>query len=127
MFRRIDYRYAPFQPAAVGAGETKELIAVKKGERVLWASYKVDIPAAASTDSTMILGDGTDTNGYIEAIDLETATAGQVSTGTVGTLLPASGGKLYAADDTIDVIYAGSSFGATNPKVTFCVAVVRDW
>lgn len=128
MFRRIEYRYKTFQPAAVGSDETKALFSIKKGERVLWASYRPEIAAASSTDTTMILGHGDDTNGLIEAIDLEAMTPGAIVQGALtATLLLTSGGVLFAADDTIDVVYAGSTYGATNPKVTFCIAVIREW
>jgi hypothetical protein len=126
MFREVEIREMTFQPTAVGSDQTKALFNIKKGERVLAASARASIAAASSTDTSMILGDGTDTNGYIEAIDLETTAAGTLVNGA-GTLLAFSGGKLYTADDTVDVIYAGSTYGATNPKYVFKIAVVQEW
>lgn len=132
MFRRIEYREADFQPAAVGSDETKALFQIRAGERVVSASARVLIAAASSTDTTMILGDGTDTNGYIEAIDLEANAAGTLIDGAKGGsatfgVLTSQGGKLYTTADTVDVVYAGTTYGATNPKVKFKIGVVREW
>lgn len=115
-----------FQPAAVGAGETTPLFQIKKGERVLWASAIALTAAAASTDTTFTLGDGVDPDGYIAAVDLEATTAGTHVAGA-GALLANSGGKYYTGDDTVDAVYAGTTFGATNPKMRFTIAVARDW
>jgi hypothetical protein len=126
VFRRIQQLYKDFQPAAVGSNETKALFTVKKGQRVIAASYRCEIAAAASTDTTMTLGDGTDTDGFIAAIDLEAASAGGLGNGA-GALLATDGGKLYTADDTVDVVYSGTTYGATNPKFTFCITIVTEW
>src|SRR5262245_18634397 len=109
--QHIDIRKREFQPAAVGSGETRALFNVKKGERVLWSSYMPVIAAAATTDTTMVLGDGGATNGFQTAIDLETSTAG-TPVNNPGTFVANSGGKLYTVDDTVDVVYAGTTFGA---------------
>ena len=128
MFSNIKILRKTFQPAAVGSDETKALFSVKKGERVLWASAMPEIAAAGSTDTTMTLGDGADTDGFITAIDLEAMTAGTpVAHTAAGAFFNSSGGKIYTVDDTIDVVYAGTTYGATNPKVTFMVAIVRDF
>jgi hypothetical protein len=126
MFKRVEIREMDFQPAAVGANETKALFAVNAGERVIWASARVQIAAAAATDTTVTLGDGASAAGYIAAIDLEATAAGTL-VGGAGALLASSGGKLYTADDTVDVVYAGTTYGATNPKIKFKIAVVREW
>lgn len=133
MFRKIEYRSKDFQPAAVGTTETTAVFSVRAGERVLWASAKPLIAAAASTNCTMDLGDGDDTDGYIVGatsgtagtFDLETATVGIAIAGA-GALLANSGGKLYLADDTVDVVYTHATNGATNPKVRFRIAVVNE-
>jgi hypothetical protein len=126
MFRPVEIREAIFQPTAVGSDQTKALFQVRKGERVIAASARALIAAAASTDTTMTLGDGADPDGYIAAIDLEATTAGTL-VGGAGALLNQSGGKLYTADDTVDVVYAGTTYGATNPKYKFKIAVVQEW
>ena len=84
------------------------------------------IAAAADTQTTYELGDGDGTASYIGAIDTETFTAGSVVDGE-GAYLSNSGGKLYTADDTVDVVYTVTTAGATNPMVTFCIGTVRDW
>lgn len=126
MFKRVEIREIDFQPAAVGSNETKALFAVRAGERVVFASARCLTAAAASTDTTMTLGDGASAAGYIAAIDLEATAAGTLVNGQ-GALLNQSGGKLYTADDTVDVVYAGTTYGATNPKYKFKIGVVREW
>ncbi len=126
MFRRIQLRYAQFQPAAVGVTETKALFTVRAGERVLFASARIDIAAAASTQTTYTLGDSDGVASYIGSIDTETNVAGTIIDGN-GAYLAESGGKLYAADDTVDVVYTVTTAGAVNPMATFCIGTVRDW
>lgn len=122
----VQTRSVDFQPTAVGTGQTKSLFSVAKGTRVWAASAQMLIPAAASTDSTMVLGDTAATNGFIAAIDLEATAAGTVVAGA-GAHLAASGGKLYTAAGTVDVVYAGTTWGATNPKVRFTIIYSRDF
>lgn len=112
-----------FQPAAVGTDETKVLFGVAAGVRVISASYRVLIASAASSAVTMTLGDGDDPDGYIAAFDPETAT----SASGAGAYFATSGGKLYTAADTIDVVYDQTTPGATNPKVLFTVTFQREW
>lgn len=120
--RRVE---AIFQPTAVGSNETKGLFNVKAGERVLWASCRALIAAAAATDTIMTLGDGTSVAGYIASIDLELTVAGTIVNGQ-GVLLNQSGGKLYTVDDTVDVVYSGTTYGATNPKMKFVICLARE-
>lgn len=115
-----------YSPAAVGAGETAAVFSVPKGVRVWAASAVALIPAAASTDSTVALGDGTSTAGFIAAIDLEATAAGTLVNGQ-GALLNQSGGKLYLVADTVDALYAGATFGATLPRVQFTIVYSREW
>ena len=112
-----------WSPVAVGTGETTPLFNVAPGVRVVSASYRVLIASAAASVVTVSLGDGTDVAGFIAAFDPETAT---VAAGG-GTFLANSGGKLYGAADTIDVVYAVTTAGVTNPKVQFTVTFVREW
>jgi hypothetical protein len=115
-----------FQPALVGTAETKELLRVAAGERVLWVSVMPMIAAAAASNTTIEVGDGSDTDGFVAAIDTETMVAGTLI-GGAGALLAASGGKLYTATDTVDAKYVVTTAGATNPKVVVTIAVVRDY
>jgi hypothetical protein len=104
-------------PVDIDADETTPLFNVAAGEAVIAAYYLVLTAAAASTAMTVGLGDGDGTTSYIAAFDPETAT----SAAGAGAYLAASGGKLYAADDTIDVIYAQTTEGAVAPKVRFTI------
>jgi hypothetical protein len=114
-----------FQPAAVGTTETTQLFAVKKGERVIHASFEWLISAAGSTDSTMELGDGSDTDGFVAATDTE-QTAGDLTNGA-GAYFATSGGKLYNVDDTVDIKYTNNGTpGATNPKVRVRITIARE-
>lgn len=126
-YSKIWRRSKEFQPAAVGSTETKALFAVKEGWRVLSCSARVLQNSAATTDSTMTVGDGSDVDGFLVAttdLDLETSTG--IVNGA-GAYLATSGGKLYAADDTVDVVYtAGTTPGATNPKVRFTLTFTKD-
>lgn len=126
MYRRIEMRYATFQPAAVGDAETKALFTMRPGERVIFSSARMEIAAAASSESTVSLGDGSGTASLIGAIDTEANAAGTIINGQ-GAYLNQSGGKLYTAADTVDAVYAVVTPGATNPKITFCIGTVRDW
>lgn len=125
MFHKIDFRTRTWTPAAVGTDETTALFQVKKRERVLWAEAELLVAADAATDSTQTLGDGTDPDGYVTSanLDLETGTVGTTIDGT-GAMLDASG-KLYTADDTVDVVYGhGTTPGATAPVVRYTIAVI---
>lgn len=122
-YARIRLASAYYQPAAVGSTETKALLQVKKGERVLWVHLERLVLAAGSTTSTIEIGDGTDTDGFVAAIDTEAGAAGDMVAGA-GALLANSGGKLYTVDDTIDAVYTiGATPGATNPSVRVVAAI----
>ncbi len=132
MFRKIETRVATFQPALVGTTETTALFNIKAGERVLWASAEIMINSAGTTNSTMDLGDGDDADGFVVGstsgagtFDLELGTVGVAYPGA-GALLANSGGKLYLADDTVDVTYTHATNGATNPKARFRIAVIKE-
>jgi hypothetical protein len=127
MYQKIDTVRKTWTPAAVATPETTALFNVKKGDRVLWAEADLLTAAAASTDCTQELGDGTDTDGFVTAanLDLETGTVGTTVQGT-GALLIASGGKLYTVADTIDVKYTTPTTpGAVAPVVLYTVHILR--
>lgn len=127
MFRKIEVREADFQPAAVGSDETKAVFNIRAGERVVFASVKPLIAAAASTQSTISLGDGSGVAGFITAYDTESAAVGTLIDGGTATYFASSGGKLYLAADTIDATYDQTTPGATNPKCKFKIGVIREW
>ena len=117
-----------YQPAAVGVGETVALFEVPKGYRVKSASGVKLVLAAAGTDSTMELGDGSDTNGYVTTtnLDLETGSVGDLFDGTGAYF--ADAGKLYTVKDTIDVVYTPNATpGAVLPRVEWRVVFYPEW
>jgi hypothetical protein len=116
-----------YQPAAVGTAETVQVFSVKKGRRVVWASAMPLTAAAGTTNTTIELGDAGDTDGFITAIDTETMVPG-TPVDQPGAYLANSGGKLYTTDTAINAKYVnGGTPGATNPKVRFTIAVVREY
>ena len=125
MLRRIEKYWSP---VAVGSNETTPLFFVNKGERVLWVSFNPFVNAGAATLSTATLGDGSDVDGYISItdLDLETSVIGTPIAGT-GAYLATSGGKLYGADDTVDLVYTASGTpGTAVPRVLFVIVVARE-
>lgn len=113
-----------WSPADVGADETVGIFSVKKGQRVVALSIMPLVAAAAGTDTTITIGDGDGAASYKGAVDLEAMTPGTPQDG-VGAYFNQAGGKLYTGDDTIDVVYAGTTYGAVVPKVAITV-VIRD-
>ena len=127
----IQKRTKIWQVTAADTDETTAIFSVKAGERVLWASVLPLVSASASTSSTIIVGDGTDNDGYLTstAWDPEAAALGTYISGD-GALFALSGGKLYTVDDTIDVIYSAVAAGDTGgiekrPKARIAIGVVR--
>lgn len=127
MFRQVEIREKVYQPAAVGSGETTAVIAVNPGERVVFASAKPLTAAAASSETTICLGDGTNDDGFIAAYDTEASAVGTLIDGGTAAYFANSGGKLYTEADTIDAKYTVVTPGATNPKVHFRVGVIQEW
>jgi len=116
-----------WEPAVTATAETKQILAVQAGWRVVHASFRHDTAAAATTDSTAELGDGDDTDGYIAAADLELRTAGTYSNGA-GAYLATAGGKLYSVADTLDIKYTvPTAAGAVRPKIHWTVGLVQEW
>lgn len=110
-----------WQPAAVGSDETTTIFKLKKGQRLLSATARVDGPADASSTMTVSLGISGTVQGFIANFDPETATMvdGQ------GTLLANAGGYLATADIDVIVTYDQTTYAGTNVKVMF-TWVIRD-
>lgn len=117
-----------FQPAAVGTSETTAICSVAKGTRVLSASVKGITAAASSTTSTIQVGDGDDTDGFVKTTDydLENAVA-TIKPGTGAYVDSTQSGKLYESADTIDVVYTIGTPGATTPKVQIALVIIREF
>ena len=115
-----------FQPAAIGTTQTKALFAVKAGERCIAASLKTQKRSQTGVaTSTFAVGDGADPDGYMAASNTDQA-AGTLVDGA-GALFANSGGKLYLADDTIDMTYAKATAGNVNPKCRVRAVLRREW
>lgn len=121
----VEVRRRQWSAGAVGVGETTPIFAVAKGERVLAAGCRITTAWAGGSTATITLGDTTDPDGLLPTADVTETTAGVYDSAT-GALL-AGNGKLYAADDTVDVVYTpGATPGATNGVVVFWIAVVSE-
>ena len=89
----------------LGAGDVAQLIKVPAGcvvERVRWAVTTVE-----GGTLTFDIGDGADADGYIDGANGNAlgsgASALALADGTPNTVVGYSGGKYYAANDTIDL------------------------
>lgn len=116
-----------FQPTAIGSTQTKALFAVKAGERCIAASLKILIGSQVGTaTSTYKVGDGATTDGYMAA-EGTVQVAGVLIDGGAGAFFASTGGKLYTADDTIDIVYTFAVPGNINPKCRVRVVLRREW
>jgi large exoprotein involved in heme utilization and adhesion len=101
----IDFKSAP----KVG-GVTVPVLDVPAGTLVLRAGYTVITPEGGTAAGT--LGDGADVDGYIAAVNLNSAagtkaiSALALTEGTPNTVAGYSNGKFYTAADTIDLVLA---------------------
>lgn len=124
---QIRIKTKTFRVGVAGTSETTAVFSVKKGERVLWASAVPRIACTAGKTSAMIFGDGDDDNGYITTFTV-TAAASPIGTpiGGGGALFNQAGGKLYTADDTIDVVATEDATNVIAPAVTFSIATIKE-
>lgn len=102
-----------------------QVLPVIKGVHVLNVSTKVVTPNNAGTSSAIDVGDGTDPNGFDNAVDMK-ATAATLSIGVGGTdAYITTGGKLYTATDTIDLVFAvtGTNTAGEVEVRALCVQV----
>lgn len=106
--------------------DVAELIAVKAGETVL--KCDVEVLTVDANAGTAEIGDGADTNGYIEAFNdaaLARILGGPVFTEAAPPTFNGYTrvGKYYSADDTIDLKALGAS-GITTGKILLRAYVV---
>ncbi len=99
--------------AGESAGEVVQLFDVGNGVKVVDAYVAT---AALGASVTLILGDGTDPDGFVTATTANTA--------GVYRLNGAYRAKVYSANDTIDLTTAG---GAATGAVTVVLTVVRTY
>ena len=126
--RRIDMADAYAKKGSnLAATDVIQAATVKAGEMVCSVSAK--IITACSAAMTATIGDGDDPDGYVTSVSLN-GTAGTV-TSTVGALLQSgltpfaiTQGKVYSADDTIDLVLGGT---AANNGVVEVRVLCRNW
>lgn len=115
-----------FQVTAVATGEIWPVMQVKKGDRILSTSLMALKAAASTTDTFFVLGDGSTINGFQTAFDTEANAAGKIVS-VDGAYMLTAGGKLYDADDTIDLEYDESTTeGAVAPKIRVTIRYTND-
>lgn len=94
--------------AAIGAADVLELFTAKAGTWVVAAF--VEVVTAEGAAATGQLGDGTDPNGFIETAGLNLNTVGWSSSLITSAFSVATaGGKVYTADDTVDLTIDSAS------------------
>ena len=126
--RRIDMAEAFAKKGSnLAATDVIKAVTVKAGEMVIGCSAK--IITACSAAMTATIGDGDDPDGYVTSVSLN-GTAGTV-TSTTGALLQSgttpfaiTQGKVYSADDTIDLVLGGT---AANNGVVEVRVLCRTW
>ena len=106
--------------AALASGDVLEVIPVPAKTLVMRVGYDVTIAEGAT--ATFDLGDGSDADGYLNDVDLNSVGSGVMSLalteGTPNTIAGYSNGKYYSAADTIDMTLNNNAIN---------VAVVRVW
>ena len=105
---------------ALASGDVLEVIPVPAKALVMRVGY--DVTTAEGATATFDLGDGSDTDGYLNDADLNAVGSGvmalTLASGTPNTVAGYSNGKYYSAANTIDVLLNNSSIDT---------AVVRIW
>ena len=87
------------------ANDVLELISIPANTWVYMVAVTMDTVSDAINDVN--IGDGTDTSGYIDAIDMtSTGTSTNLITSTYS--IATAGGKIYTSADTIDAEIIGS-------------------
>jgi hypothetical protein len=126
--QQIRLRTKLWKPSTPAVDATDVVFSIKAGERVVWASAMPVTAASAGAVGTVSLGDGAGVASYVAAI---TPTVAVQAMGTiipgVGAYFDNSGGKLYAADDTIDATWDYTSGTTTLVAVRFTIGVVKEY
>jgi hypothetical protein len=116
----IDFKAAPALAAAVVAA-----LAIPAGTLVQRVGYTVITPEGGTAAGT--LGDGADVDGYIAAVNLNSAAGTKaistlaLTTGTPNTVTGYSNGKFYTVADTIDFIPGNDLDAAVVEFWAICV------
>ncbi len=105
---------------ALASGDVLEVIPVPAKSLVMRVGY--DVTTAEGATATFDLGDGSDADGYLNDVDLNSVASGvmalALTEGTPNTISGYSNGKYYSAADTIDITLNNNAIN---------VAVVRLW
>lgn len=92
--------------AALASTDILQAVGVKAGTWVPMVA--VDTTTAEGAAATVSVGDGADDNGFVDALSIN-ATGYGSSLITTAYSLATAGGKIYTADDTIDVLLNSNS------------------
>jgi len=105
---------------ALASGDVLEVIPVPAKSLVMRVGY--DVTTAEGATATFDLGDGSDADGYLNDVDLNSVASGvmalALTEGAPNTISGYSNGKYYSAADTIDITLNNNAIN---------VAVVRLW
>jgi hypothetical protein len=106
---------------ALASGDVYELFNLPAKTLVFRVGY--DVTVAEGATATFDLGDGSDTDGYLNDISLNSVASGVMTLALTDaspgvTVTAYSGGKYYSSADTIDMVLNNNSID---------VAVVRVW
>lgn len=108
--------------AAIGAADVLELFGIKAG---IWVPVvAIQTVTAEGAAATCDLGDGTSAAGYASNHDLN-AVGWSSSLATVALSLATAGGKLYTADDTIDMVVDSASVDVAVANVFVTMVDLR--
>jgi hypothetical protein len=112
------------ETATVASGDTLQMVPIPAGAQILGVDFYCSGNAKFSSDSTLNVGDGGDTDRYITGSP--TFTAARVYRWP-SHLRPAGRtgqGKVYTTDDTIDILFSKIESSSNVPSgVTFKVDI----
>jgi hypothetical protein len=105
--------------AALASGDVIEAMPLPAKSFVLAVGY--DVTTAEGASATFDLGDGSDADGYLNDISLNSVASGAMALALAeaapNTVAGYSNGKYYAAADTIDVTLNSASVDAATVRI----------
>ena len=111
--------------AALASGDVVEIMPVPAKTLVLHVGY--DVTTAEGATATFDLGDGSDTDGYLNDISLNSVASGAMALtlaeAAPNTVAGYTNGKYYSAADTIDILLNNDGINAAKVRVW---ALVQD-
>lgn len=103
--------------------ETVPVFAVRSGVRCSRLVGNV-VTAEVGGSATQTVGDATDVDGFFTDAVLAAGTAGIKD--SAGAFVATAGGKLYTADDTIDIVHTVTTDPTTRPVIDFKATFERE-